>query len=388
MESILQNVIQRRNPDGIDHNVIRGIILHDIFDIDNPQEENARDNILLRPVFSLEDIDDRDVKLNFRFNRDDIPRLCQALRISELITTQSGYQATVLTYITLVQVAEWDGANLTAILSSRATFSRPFSLLESAVFQPSYSSPCSAPVAPVQPFQLLTKHPPAAELKVLSHRFDKSPTTTGVMHFAETFSIPYPNRLCDLEQVFQRSSSALSDIINFVNTHIYDEFRHLLDDLDSLHWLNHNRFQQYAEVIVAKGARVPNCWGFIDGTIRPICRPSVEQEDYYSGHKRVHCINAEKCLAVEEELEPLLFSLQFHENNGEKRTRKRIWVKEWIAGRPTFGAYAMLLEELRSEDPKQLKNCLRISETVLFTAIIKPKERLALTLRFLATGKF
>ncbi|KAJ8933500.1 hypothetical protein NQ314_013965 [Rhamnusium bicolor] len=39
-----------------------------------------------------------------------------------------------------------------------------------------------------------------------------------------------------------------------------------------------------------KRARVPNCWGFIDGTIRPICHPSVEQEDYYSGHKRVHCV--------------------------------------------------------------------------------------------------
>ncbi|KAJ8950905.1 hypothetical protein NQ314_007762 [Rhamnusium bicolor] len=94
MENILQNVFQHRNPDGIDHNVIRGIILHDIFDIDNPQEENARDNILLRPVFNLENIDDRDVKLNFRFDRDDIPRLCLALRIPELITTQSGYQAT------------------------------------------------------------------------------------------------------------------------------------------------------------------------------------------------------------------------------------------------------------------------------------------------------
>ncbi|KAJ8955926.1 hypothetical protein NQ314_006825 [Rhamnusium bicolor] len=207
MENILQNVIQHRNPDGIDHNVIRGIVLHDIFDIDNPQEENARDNILLRLVFNLEDIDDRDVKLNFRFDRDDIPRLCQALRIPELITTQSGYQAT--------------GNEGLCIL---------------------------------------------------------------LRHLA------YPNRLCDLEQVFQRSSSALSDIINFVNTHIYDECRHLLEDLSSLHWLNHNRLQQYAEVIVAKGARVPNCWGFIDGTIRPICRPSVEQEDYYSGHKRVHCV--------------------------------------------------------------------------------------------------
>ena len=29
-------------------------------------------------------------------------------------------------------------------------------------------------------------------------------------------------------------------------------------------------------------------WGFIDGTVRPICRPSINQKLVYSGHKRVH----------------------------------------------------------------------------------------------------
>ncbi|KAJ8931570.1 hypothetical protein NQ314_015517 [Rhamnusium bicolor] len=87
-----------------------------------------------------------------------------------------------------------------------------------------------------------------------------------------------------------------------------------------------------------------------------------------------------------------------------EKTRKRIWVKEWIAKRPTFGAYTMLLEELRSEDPKQLKIFLRMSETD-FNFLLqlvsdkiskldtnmresnKPKERKVLTLRFLATGR-
>lgn len=33
-----------------------------------------------------------------------------------------------------------------------------------------------------------------------------------------------------------------------------------------------------------------NCWGFIDGTVRPICRPSENQMEYYSGYKKVHCV--------------------------------------------------------------------------------------------------
>lgn len=45
-----------------------------------------------------------------------------------------------------------------------------------------------------------------------------------------------------------------------------------------------------------------------------------------------------------------------------RKSRKRIWVKEWIARRPSLGAYAMLLKELRNEDPKHLNNFLRMSE--------------------------
>lgn len=33
-----------------------------------------------------------------------------------------------------------------------------------------------------------------------------------------------------------------------------------------------------------------NCWGFIDGTARAICRPTLEQQNYYSGHKRFHAL--------------------------------------------------------------------------------------------------
>ncbi|KAJ8933148.1 hypothetical protein NQ314_014191 [Rhamnusium bicolor] len=38
------------------------------------------------------------------------------------------------------------------------------------------------------------------------------------------------------------------------------------------------------QVIAAKCAAVQNCFRFIDGTARPICRPSQNQEEYYSGH--------------------------------------------------------------------------------------------------------
>ena len=32
------------------------------------------------------------------------------------------------------------------------------------------------------------------------------------------------------------------------------------------------------------------CFGFVDGTVRPLCRPGEHQRILYNGHKRVHAI--------------------------------------------------------------------------------------------------
>ena len=45
--------------------------------------------------------------------------------------------------------------------------------------------------------------------------------------------------------------------------------------------------QEYAAVIHAKGAPLDTCFGFVDGTIRPISRPGQHQRVVYNGHKRV-----------------------------------------------------------------------------------------------------
>jgi len=41
----------------------------------------------------------------------------------------------------------------------------------------------------------------------------------------------------------------------------------------------------YADAIHAKGAALDNCWGFVDGTVRAICRPKVNQRVLYKDHK-------------------------------------------------------------------------------------------------------
>ncbi|KAF6216919.1 hypothetical protein GE061_001270 [Apolygus lucorum] len=98
--------------------------------------------------------------------------------------------------------------------------------------------------------------------------------------------LAYPNRLSDMESFFGMSSAALSSIAQHMVNHIVERKGNLLSSLDSHAWLNGERLAHYAQAVARKGAPLHNCWGFIDGTARHICRPSMNQEQYYSGHKR------------------------------------------------------------------------------------------------------
>ena len=78
-------------------------------------------------------------------------------------------------------------------------------------------------------------------------------------------------------------------IYNTVIDYIFDEHGHLIS-----HWnhtlLSPQNLQRYADSIAAKGAALQNCFGFVDGTVRPICRPKHNQRVVYNGHKRVHSL--------------------------------------------------------------------------------------------------
>ena len=54
--------------------------------------------------------------------------------------------------------------------------------------------------------------------------------------------------------------------------------------------LNPPALQTYADCIHQHGAPLNNCFGFIDGTVRPIARPGTNQRILYNGHKRVHSL--------------------------------------------------------------------------------------------------
>ena len=88
-----------------------------------------------------------------------------------------------------------------------------------------------------------------------------------------------------------------------------------------------------------------------------------------------------------------------------RRKRRTVWVREWVKNRETYGVYQHLLQELRLGDAATYRNFMRMDCTTFqfLLNLVGPKitfrdthqkrvipagERLALTLRFLATGNY
>jgi hypothetical protein len=98
--------------------------------------------------------------------------------------------------------------------------------------------------------------------------------------------LAYPNRLIDISKTFGRTQSELSLIFNETLTLIYEHNMEKLSNLEQ-DWIKPDEF---AAAIAGKGSPLQTIWGFIDGTVRPICRPTYDQQSSYNGHKRSHAL--------------------------------------------------------------------------------------------------
>ncbi|XP_023221108.1 protein ALP1-like [Centruroides sculpturatus] len=101
--------------------------------------------------------------------------------------------------------------------------------------------------------------------------------------------LAYPNRLDDISVLLGRSKDELSRFVHETVNIIYNSRSKLLLNINEIK-LTREKLNLFSQIITAKGAPLTNCWGFIDGTVRPICRPIRHQRVVFSGHKRIHCL--------------------------------------------------------------------------------------------------
>ena len=107
----------------------------------------------------------------------------------------------------------------------------------------------------------------------------------------------FPVRLCDLVPEFARPVPTISIVANHMVEHLDDGFGHLLTSMDQA-WLSRDNLENMAAAVAGKDAGFDNCWGFVDGTGRQICRPGEDQGAYYNGHKRKHILKYQAVMAA------------------------------------------------------------------------------------------
>ena len=107
----------------------------------------------------------------------------------------------------------------------------------------------------------------------------------------------YPCRYSDLIPRFGRSKPELCLICNEVMRFVVGSHGYLLTSFDQ-EWLGANKLQEYASAVYEKSHALGNCWGFVDGTVRAICRPEPNQKTVYNGHKRVHALKYQSVIAA------------------------------------------------------------------------------------------
>ncbi|GAU90075.1 hypothetical protein RvY_02547 [Ramazzottius varieornatus] len=106
----------------------------------------------------------------------------------------------------------------------------------------------------------------------------------------------YPSRWIDLADLLRLDVTQLSRIYNTLVDWLYSKHCHRLESLDQP-WLAREDVEHYARAVYRRGGRYDNCWAFVDGTARPICRPGADQRDYYSGHYRLHVLKWQSIVA-------------------------------------------------------------------------------------------
>ena len=91
----------------------------------------------------------------------------------------------------------------------------------------------------------------------------------------------------EMERFFNMRKSKLSSIILTFTSAVYEVANQYLSNPA----IFSNRWEFLAELVRNKSdGAVHGVWGFIDGTLRKTCRPSLFQRLAYSGHKRCHGI--------------------------------------------------------------------------------------------------
>lgn len=119
---------------------------------------------------------------------------------------------------------------------------------------------------------------------VVSSSRDKAPLSHVMCMLAMKYA--WPTRLAQMISVFGRSPCSMSRLVKQLRVELYERF---CDGLRQPPPLSAEQCALFSAAIQNKGG-LAGIVGFIDGTVRPICKPSAFQGAQYNGKDRVHAL--------------------------------------------------------------------------------------------------
>jgi hypothetical protein len=124
---------------------------------------------------------------------------------------------------------------------------------------------------------------------VVSYAGDKSELRIAFLMLCMKYA--WPTRLGHLRRLFGTSISRISRVIKALREMIFQRF---FPKMRCPNVLSADQIQRFAHAVSEKSG-IDVVFGFLDGTVRPICRPSIGQSEFYTGKDRLHAIKFQIC---------------------------------------------------------------------------------------------
>jgi hypothetical protein len=119
---------------------------------------------------------------------------------------------------------------------------------------------------------------------VVSYAGDSASLRTAFLVMCMKFA--WPTRLGTMTEMFGKGASWISRIIKALRVLLFKTFHHGLRNPRVLSLAQLQRFAAGVQRI----SGVDVCFGFLDGTVRPVCKPKDAQGELYNGKDRVHAL--------------------------------------------------------------------------------------------------
>lgn len=125
--------------------------------------------------------------------------------------------------------------------------------------------------------------------EVVSYAQDRAPLRTAFLMLCMKYA--WPTRLGRMTQMFGKSVAWISRIITTTRTLLFQFCQPKMRCPPQLSAADLATFTS----AVQKVSGLDVCFGFLDATVRPICRPSVGQKECYTGKDRLHALKFQVC---------------------------------------------------------------------------------------------